>query len=158
MTRAMEGRNGDVWRLFCRGKTQEAIAEQFGISQQRVSQIVNAVRESIGPVERADIVKQETDLLDALRDEVLELFDAKPSPLISANGRIVTTDEGKQIEDHSGRLAALAAFDRLTARKHRLLGLDAPAKLDLSLQGEEEATRRAAADAIAKLHGGTDGE
>lgn len=152
MARRLEGRDGEIWRLFCRGTTQEALAEKFEISQPRVSQIIAAVRESIGPQERADIVKQEADLLDALRAEVLELFDADPIPLVS-NGRVID-----DVKDHSGRLAALAAFDRITARKHRLLGLDAPQKLDLSLAGEEEAARAAAADALSHLHGGTDGE
>lgn len=154
--RRLDGRNGEIWRLFCRGWTQERLAEQFEISQQRVSQIVRNVRDSITIEERIDIVKQETDLLDQLRAEVLELWDAKPSPMVGANGRIVTTEEGHKIDDHSGRLAALAAFDRLTARKHRMLGLDAPQKLDLNLPGEEEAARAAAAEAIAKLHGGTE--
>lgn len=153
MSRRLEGRNGEIWRLFCRGRTQESLAEQFGISQPRVSQIINEVRDSIGPVERADIVKRESDLLDQLRAEVLDLWEKGPNKAYAANGR-----ELEGVEDHSGRLAALAAADRLTARMHRLLGLDAPAKLDLSLQGEEEASRRAAAEAIAKLHGGTDGE
>jgi transcriptional regulator with XRE-family HTH domain len=132
--------------------TQEALAEKFEISQQRVSQIVNAVRESIPAEERADLVKQEADLLRDLRAAVLELWDTEAPDLVS-NGRLM---EG--IKDHSGRLAALARAESLTARLHRMAGLDAPAKLDLTLQGEEEATRRDAAEALARLHGGTDND
>ncbi len=149
----LEGRNGKIWRLYCRGKTQEALSEEFGISQQRVSQIINEVRDSIGPQERADLVKRETDLLDMLRTEVLELWDKPANKAYAANGR-----ELEGVEDHSGRLAALARAESLTARLHRVLGLDAPQKVDLSLAGEEEAARKAAADAISHLHGGTDGE
>jgi transcriptional regulator with XRE-family HTH domain len=149
----LDGRNGEIWRKFCRGIKQEALAEEYGISQQRVSQIINAVRETITPEERIDLLKKETDLLEELRAEVLELWDKGPSPAYAANGRQL---EG--VEDHSGRLAALARAESLTARLHRLVGLDAPQKVDLNLAGEEEASRRAAAEAVTHLHGGTEDE
>jgi hypothetical protein len=128
---------------------QEALGERFDLSQVRISQIIAEVRDSIPVVERAEIVKREIDFLDQTRAEVMELFDADPIDLVS-NGRVI---EG--VKDHSGRLAALARAESLTARLHRVMGLDAPQKLDLSLQGEEEASRKAAADSISYLHGGT---
>jgi hypothetical protein len=146
----LAGRDGEVWRLYCRGRSQAKIGRQFGISQQRVSQIVAEVRDAIPIEERDAIVKQETDLLLTLRDEVLELWDADAPDLVS-NGRVI---EG--VKDHGGRLAAIAHAERLTARLHRVLGIDAPQKVDLNLGGEEEATRRAAVEASIHLHGGTD--
>ena len=151
-TDRLAGRNGAIWRAYCRGATQEKIAEKHGISQARVSQIVNEVRDAIPIEERDALVKREVDFLAGLRDEVMELWDADAPDLVS-NGRVI---EG--IKDHGGRLAALARAESLTARLHRVLGLDAPAKLDLSLVGEEEATRRDAAEALARLHGGTDND
>lgn len=147
---ALNGRNGLIWKLYCRGLNQEALAEKFELSQAQISRIIAEVRESIPVEERAEVVKKEIDFLNQTRAEVMELFDADAPNLVS-NGRVI---EG--VKDHSGRLAALARAESLTARLHRVMGLDAPQKLDLSLQGEEEATRKAAADSITFLHGGTD--
>jgi transcriptional regulator with XRE-family HTH domain len=146
----LAGRNGKIWRAYCRGKTQAALAEEFGISQQRVSQIVSDVRDAIPMQEREAILKQEIDLLSDLRSAVLDLWD-QDAPNLVSNGRVI---EG--VKDHSGRLAALARAESLTARLHKITGIEAAQKVDLSMQGEEEAARRAAADALAHLHGGTD--
>lgn len=146
----LAGRNGSIWRAYCRGTTQAALSEKHGISQQRVSQIIAEVRDAIPLEERDLILKQEIDLLRALREEVLELWDADAPDLVS-NGRLM---EG--IKDHGGRLAALARAESITARLHKITGVEAAQKVDLSMQGEEEAARRAAADAMTHLHGGTD--
>lgn len=146
----LAGRNGEIWRAYCRGATQAALAEEFGISQQRVSQIIAEVRDSIPMEERESTLKQEIDLLRDLRRDVLSLWDADAPNLVS-NGRVI---EG--VKDHGGRLAALARAESLTARLHKITGIEAAQKVDLSVQGEEEAARRAAADALAHLHGGTD--
>lgn len=154
---ALAGRNGRIWRDYCRGSTQAELAEKYGLSQQRVSQIVNEVKDSIPLEERTDLIRQETDLLRALRKEVLELWDAEPAPLIHGPRAEIVRDENEEVvKDHTGRLAALARAESLTARLHRVYGLDAPAKLDLSLAGEEEAAKRAAGEALAHLHGGTE--
>lgn len=147
---ALAGRNGRIWKEYCRGATQEELAEKYELTQPRISQIIAEVRDSIPLDERDALVKQETDLLRDLRREVLELWDADAPDLVS-NGRVI---EGTK--DHGGRLAALAAADRLTARLHRVLGIDAAQKLDLTLPGEIAAAQKAAAEAITELHGGTD--
>jgi hypothetical protein len=150
MAARLEGRNGAIWRAYCRGATQEALAEEHGISQPRVSQIIAEVRDSIPMEEREGLLKREIDLLNDLRRDVLSLWDADAPNLVS-NGRVI---DG--VKDHSGRLAALSAAERLTARLHKITGIEAAQKVDLSMQGEEEAARKAAADALAHLHGGTD--
>lgn len=147
----LAGRNGEIWRKFCRGRTQAALSEEYGISQQRISQIIAEVKDSIPTQEREDVLKAEIDLLRQLRDDVLELWDAGPNKAYAANGR-----ELEGVADHGGRLAALARAESITARLHKITGIEASQKVDLSLQGEEEAARRAAADAIAELHGGTE--
>jgi hypothetical protein len=155
---ALAGRNGRIWRDWCRGASQDALAERYGVSQPRISQIVNEIREGITEDERADLVKQETDLLRMLRDEVLaDVYDADPAPLIAGkDGAIVRDENGNVVKDHSGRLAGLAAAEKLTARLHRVLGLDAPQKVDIGLNGEADAAKKAAGEALSYLHGGGD--
>jgi hypothetical protein len=143
------GRNGRLWREYVRGATQEELAERHSMSQAAVSAAIAAVRDSIPMKEREALIKEEIDLFRMLRSEVLELWDQDAPDLVS-NGRIM---EG--IKDHGGRLTALARAESLSARMHKLLGIEAAAKVDLTMQGEEEAARRAAADALTELHGGT---
>jgi DNA-binding CsgD family transcriptional regulator len=144
------GRNGRIWRDYVRGKTQEDIAQKYDLDQSTVSNAIANVRDSIPVLEREALVKEEIDLFRHLRDQVLELWDADAPNLVS-NGR-----EIKGIKDHGGRLAALARAESLSARLHRITGIEATQKVDLTLQGEEEAARRQAAEAVTYLHGGDD--
>jgi hypothetical protein len=146
----LEGRDGEIWRLYCRNWTQRELAAEFGISQQRVSQIVREVAGSIVAEEKSEIVKREVDLLNSIRREVLELWDSSPTPMVS-NGRII---EG--VVDHGGRLAALDRFDKLTKQLHKVLDLESSRKVDVTMVGEEEAAQRAAADSTAYVFGSTD--
>ena len=142
-------RNGDIWRWFCRGMSQPELAEHFGISQQRVSQIINDVRDSIPLPAREDLLKEETDFLRGMRVELLHVFDRDPMPVTAgADGHIV---EGA--EDHSGRLAAASLIERYTKQLHRITGIEASQKIDLNT-GEEAAAQKAAAEAASYLHGG----
>lgn len=50
----LDGRNGDIWRAYVGGATQEAIASEYGVSQQRVSQVLAEVRDSIPDTARTD--------------------------------------------------------------------------------------------------------
>ena len=40
----LEGRTGQVWQLYVDGHTQQAIAERFGVSQSRISNIIQEAR------------------------------------------------------------------------------------------------------------------
>jgi DNA-binding CsgD family transcriptional regulator len=155
--RRMEGRNGQIWREYVRGATQEALAEKYGIGQQRVSQILAAVREKIGTQERSELIAEEIDLFRDLRADILAtVYDAKGAPVTAGkDGDIVRDPEtGEVVRDASTKLAALARVEALSARMHKLLGLEATQKIDVNV-GEEEASRRAAAEALSRLHGGS---
>lgn len=155
----LEGRNGRIWRDYCRGASQVKLAERYNLTQQRISQIINEVRDSLGEEIRAETIAAEAELLRTLREEILsEIYDADAIPVtVGKDGDILRDPEtGEVVRDHGGRLAAIDRADRLTQRLHRLLGIDAPAKLDLNLTGEEERAKQAGAEAVAYLHGGSD--
>ena len=155
----LEGRNGRIWRDYCRGANQVTLAERYELSQARISQIINEVRDTLGEEVRSETIQSEAELLRTLRDEILaEVYDADAIPVtVGKDGDILRDpDTGEIVRDHGGRLAALDRADRLTQRLHRLLGIDAPAKLDLNLSGEEERAKQAGAEAVAYLHGGSD--
>lgn len=53
-TERLDGRDGKIWTAYVGGVTQETIAAEHGISQQRVSQVLAEVRESLSEAERMD--------------------------------------------------------------------------------------------------------
>lgn len=155
----LEGRNGEIWVEYCNGRTQDFLAEKYNLTQQRISQIVGEVRDNLPEEIRAETIASEADLLRRIRAEIIEeVYGAKPVPVtVGKDGDILKDPEtGEVVRDHGGRLAALDRVDKLTQRLHRLFGIDAPAKLDLNLNGEEEKAKAAGAEAVAYLHGGTD--
>lgn len=153
----MEGRNGAIWLGHIKGRTQEALAAEFNLSQQRVSQIIAAVAASIPEEDKIALRKREIDFLDHLRTRALDISELAAAPVTAGkDGDVVLDPEtGAVVRDYSGQLAAMrearAAHERLT----KLLGLDAPTKVDVTVQEQvQQAAQAAAADALAMLHGG----
>lgn len=67
----LHGRDGAIWRSYLLGRTQEAIAAEHNISQQRVSQILAEVRASIPEDARTDAALVDLERLDLLLGGVL---------------------------------------------------------------------------------------
>ncbi|MCX4973150.1 hypothetical protein [Streptomyces sp. NBC_00620] len=65
-TERLDGRDGKIWTAYVGGATQEAIAAEHGISQQRVSQVLAEVRDSIGEAVRMDAALLAQERADAL--------------------------------------------------------------------------------------------
>ncbi|MCZ4515692.1 hypothetical protein O3Q52_47820 [Streptomyces sp. ActVer] len=65
-TERLDGRDGKIWTAYVGGATQEAIAAEHGISQQRVSQVLAEVRDTIGDEARADAALLAQERADAL--------------------------------------------------------------------------------------------
>jgi predicted transcriptional regulator len=103
-----EGRNGRVWQLYAvRGWTQEQVAEELGISQARVSQIVSAVRKEIPLQTREEIVQER---VEQIRAVVRAVVDAALE---------------------YGDKDAVSSLVKLWEREAKLLGLDAPTKQEI---------------------------
>lgn len=151
----LEGRNGDIYKKYCRGHTQESLAEEYGISIARVSQIVTQVTETVPNTERVDLIKQEIDFFRDMRVRLLEVFEMTAAPVTAGKDGDLVRDPatGEYVRDHTGRLNAARMALSYSERMHKLLGLEAAMKVDIG-PGEEEAARLAAARAVAHLHGG----
>src|SRR5688500_20239898 len=67
----LHGRDGAIWRSYLLGRTQEAIAAEHNITQQRVSQSVAEVRASIPEDARSDAALVDLERLDLLLGGVL---------------------------------------------------------------------------------------
>lgn len=116
------------------GVRQEDIAEQFGLSQPRVSEIICNARARVRPDDRQALIEREMAFLDELRREAMEIAGQKPAPVTAGkDGEVVTDPEtGEVVRDHSGRLAAMARAQATSADLRKLLGLDAPARTEVS--------------------------
>lgn len=153
----LTGRDGDIWRAYCNGKTQEALAREFGISQSRISQIINEVRASIPEVDKAQAYQRELDFLDTLRGMSMEIAAMPAAPVTAGkDGNVVLDPEtGAVVRDYGGKLAAMDRAVKMHERYAKLLGLEAPTKVDMTVQEQtQQAAQAAAADALARLHGG----
>lgn len=156
----LAGRNGEIWRAYCRGATMEDLAGRYGVTMQRVSQIIEQVADSIPQQERKALVDAEVDFFRQTRTEIMDLWlNTNGAPVTAGKDGVIVRDPetGEVVRDHTGRLNALNIAERYSARMHKLLGLDAP--LAVHLTGEEaEAAKTAAAEALAHLHGGPDAQ
>jgi hypothetical protein len=156
MARRLEGRNGSIYRAYILGTTQEELAAQHGLSQERVSQIIREVVASIPEEDLAERRKRTLDVLDVIGREMAAIMDA-PAAQAYSNGRPMVNDDGTPILDYGSRMAAADRLVKITERQAKLLGLDAAQKVDVAVSEQaREAAQAAAADALAWLHGETD--
>lgn len=148
----LSGRNGAIWRAYASGRTQEWIAEQHGISQSRVSQILDEVREVLPADARADwrVIALET--LGHLHAEMLELVDAEAPPVFFEDTAL--THDGEVVRDHSGRVAAVDRVLKVQDRAAKLLGLDAATKMEASVTVDTSAEVAALLERARSARGG----
>jgi hypothetical protein len=130
----LEGRNGSVWRaVTIYRRTYEDVAEEFGISKQRVGQIVADVKASI-PTTDLDQMRQESlELYAELGRRALEIVDLVPAPIFVGKDGVIARDEnGEPVRDYSGRLRAMETAANFDRERRKLMGLDAAQKAEVS--------------------------
>lgn len=124
MDERLDGRAGVIWQAYIAGLTQEAIAAEHGISQQRVSQILAAVREVIPADARQDALLLDLERLDRLVVAFMPLADG-------------------------GDVKAAGVVLRVTERRARALGYDATEPLRVTLERHLDDEGQLVADALA---------
>lgn len=118
------GRDGAIWTAYVGGATQEAIATEYNITQQRVSQVLAEVRATIGDAPRMDAA-----LLAAERTDAL-LAAVWPAAM-------------------EGDPRAVGAALRVLERQARALGTDAPEPLRVALERRLDDDAELVTDALA---------
>lgn len=127
------GRNGEVWRAYVNGRTQEWIAERLDLSQQRIAQILSEVRDSLPEDARQDWRISALETLGHLHAEMLEIANREAPPAYSQGGKILMDEHGDVVRDVSSRLAAVDRVLKVQERASRLLGLDAPDRVEATV-------------------------
>ncbi len=122
-TERLDGRDGAIWSAYVGGATQEAIAAEHGISQQRVSQVLAEVRDSIGDGARMDAALLAAERADAL------LAAVWPAAM-------------------AGDLKAVGAALRVLERQAKAMGTDAVEPVTVSLERRLDVEGEAVAGAL----------
>lgn len=149
----LTGRNGQIWRDYCAGWTQERLAEEHGLSQARISNILAEVRASIPPEDLDEARRRTVDSLAELQSIAIEIA-RKPARQKYSAGRPMVDADGNPILDEADRLAAIKTATMVTERAAKLLGLDAAQKVEHGItDAAAEVAAQAAADAMSRLHG-----
>ncbi|MCE7081148.1 hypothetical protein [Streptomyces sp. ST2-7A] len=158
----LDARNTDIWNRYLAGWTQTRIAAHHHISHQRVSQILDEIRASIPEEQRRPLITTEVARLDDLLARTHSVLNrthwvVHSGEIVYAPIDYVRDDRGDIALDEEGHPRAtsverliddapvLAAIDRalkISESRRRLLGLDAPAKVENTGPGSEEADAR----------------
>jgi hypothetical protein len=149
--------DAEVWRRYSRGRRQHDIARELDVAQSSISAAVNRHRATIPPEAREELLQSEMDFHQRVRDEVLEVFYAKPAPVTAGKDGQIVHDPitGEVVEDHTGRIAALRCAQDISRHIAKLAGLEAPTRLDITAT-EQAATEQAAMEAATFVAGGRD--
>lgn len=103
-------RDQAIWDGYVlQGKTLMQLAEEFDLSHQRISQVLAKIRESLPERDRQAVVDLRIDQIGAIVKGVLPLAQA-------------------------GDKDAVASYVKLADREAKYLGLDAPTKMEASIQ------------------------
>jgi len=153
----LEGRDGDIWRDYCfSGLTQLSIARKYGLSQQRVGQIIASARADIPQKTVEELKAEHLEFLRHSHKIMAQHVNEALAPAYS-NGKMMVDENGYPIRDAATRLAAMDRMLKIEDRMSKMLGLDAPLKADVTVSdAAERAAQAAATEAALRLHGGTD--
>lgn len=130
----LEGRNGSIWRaVTIYQRSYEDVAEEFGISYQRVGQIINDTRANIPTVDMDAMRQESVELYRELQRRALEIVDLVPAPVfVGKDGEKAYDEDGELVRDYSGRLRAIETAARMGEHTRKLMGVDSAVKAEIS--------------------------
>lgn len=131
-------RDFDIWLRYGDGQTQEEIAAHYGLTHQRVSQIITRMRDDVPVEERRARQRRQLADLDYLRQEALDLVEAEPIPAYSS-GRPILMADGSPAQDHTGRTRGMDLVVKFQEREAKALGTDAATRI--SVEAEQAGER-----------------
>lgn len=111
---------------------QSKIAERVGLSQQRVSQILERVTANL-PVPNLAAVRDESyRMLRHVQEEALNLAEMQGAPVTAGKDGMVVYDPetGATVRDYAGRNVALRLAIEADKEIRKLMGADAASKVE----------------------------
>lgn len=151
-------RDKQIWQDWCAGKVQADIAAEHQVTQPRVTQIIKRYRQAVPGSDEAEAYRQAfISQLDRLRLMMTEIIQHDAPPAFSNSGVMLIDERGRPVRDFSGKMNAARTIALLIGQQAKILGVEAPAKIDLSMTvtSATEAAKAAAIQAQAFLDSGT---
>jgi hypothetical protein len=138
MSAELEARNTAIYKMFSVGKPIQDIAEQFGISRQRVAQIIARVG-TVGVSDDESRTLQRAQL-EYLQSEMIAIVHNGPAPAVNVKGEIIVDSNGVEVSDYSGVISAADTARKISESIRRQDALDLPRRKQIV---EDEARRQA---------------
>ena len=133
--RTIEGaeRDAECARLKAQGWTYTRLAERYKVNKRACIEMVHRAFEAAGRDDRNLALAMERVKLDAMETAVLDVLAR--SHITVSNGRVVSIN-GEPILDDAPVLQAVAQWLKISERRSKLLGLDAPARQTVTVVTE----------------------
>lgn len=122
-------RDAQAARYVALGWTYARIGEHFGVTKQAAFYMVHRALNEAGKETREEALSVELAKLDAYEQAALEVLARKHVTV--SNGRLITID-GEPLLDDGPVLQALDRLMKIADRRARLLGLDAPSRVEVT--------------------------
>jgi len=140
MSTELEVRNRSMYRLYASGKSLQDLSDQFGVSRQRVAQIIARFAEAgVSDDESRSLMRTQ---LEYLQSEMIAIVSRGPVPAVNVKGEIIYNENGEPIADYSAVIDAADAARKISESIRRQDALDLPRRKQLI---EDEAYRQAKA-------------
>lgn len=157
--RRLDGRNGEIARrYFLRGQSQREIADDLGIGQQRVSEILTEIKKDIAGTTKESVRADITARLSQLRESMAELIEMDGAPVTAGKDGTVVLDpeSGVVVRDYALRVNAARELRALDERLAKLHGADEPTRVtqNVTIHGEDDRTMALASEITAGLDEG----
>lgn len=132
----LDGRNGAIWRqVKIYARTMEDVAQEYGLSHQRVSQIIAAVEKDLPKLDLDAMRRESLELLAEVKRRALDIADMVAAPVAAGkDGNILRDPENNNavVRDFAGKIKALEVAVRTDAERRKLMGLDAASKTEIT--------------------------
>jgi hypothetical protein len=138
MSTELEVRNRSIYRLYASGKSLQDLADQFGVSRQRVAQIV-ARFGMVGVTDDESRTLMRTQL-EYLQSEMIAIVNRGPSPAVNVKGEIIYDGNGEQVNDYDVVVKAADTARKISESIRRQDALDLPRRKQMI---EDEAMKQA---------------
>lgn len=138
-------RDADACRLRSNGATYQEIADQLGYPDRQAARtaVTRALREIVAEP-AAELRTLELARLDRMWNVAWRILEDQHVTV--SQGRVVHTDDGQPVADVGPVLAAIDRLLKIQERRARLLGLDAPTRVQVTPdEVEQEIARLTAA-------------
>lgn len=144
-------RNQQIWLRYANGGAVADLAVEYGLSEERIYQVIKQVAATIPDEDRSQVVKLRRSYLDQAKTIAMEIAQAPAKPSFAPNGRELLGRDGEPILDNSERLTAVTAALKADERLARLTGTDAPAQQLISVEHDKAKAQEATQEAARKL-------